>query len=110
MTDDIPRRIARTAMLCGALGLLLYLALAMASDDPITAPVLGLAGAGAIGAQLFGLLRDAWRGGVMPDRLGAGTSRAANPVWYWGSMLWYGACLMGLVALALFCLLRIIGL
>ena len=108
--SEVLHRIARTAALCGALGLLFYLALATAAEYPLTAPAIGLVGASVVGVLVFGLLRDAWRSGIMPERLGGGTSREANPAWYWGSMLWYGACLICLVALALFCLLRIIGL
>ena len=107
--SEVLRRIARTAVLCGALGLLLYLALVTAADDPVTAPALGFIGAGVIAAQVFHLLRDAWHSGIMPERSGI-TSREANPAWYWGSMLWYGACLVCVVALALICLLRIVGL
>ncbi len=107
--SEVLRRIARTAVLCGALGLLLYLALVTAADDPVTAPALGFIGAGVIAAQVFHLLRDAWHSGIMPERFGI-TSREANPAWYWGSMLWYGACLVCVVALALICLLRIVGL
>ncbi len=108
--SEVLHRIARTAALCGALGLLLYLALATAAEYPLTAPAIGLVGASVVGVLVFGLLRDAWRSGIMPERLGGGTSREANPAWYWGSMLWYGACLICLVALALFCLLRIVDL
>lgn len=107
--SEVLRRIARTAVLCGALGLLLYLALVTAADDPVTAPALGFIGAGVIAAQVFHLLRDAWHSGIMPERFGI-TSREASPAWYWGSMLWYGACLVCVVALALICLLRIVGL
>ncbi|MGB3867571.1 MAG: hypothetical protein WBA29_18315 [Xanthobacteraceae bacterium] len=110
MMDDILRRIASTAVLCGALGLLLYLVLATAADASVTAQAIGFLGASVVGAQVLYLLRDAWRTGIMPEKLGASTSRVANPVWYWGSMLWYGACLICLVALALFCLMRIVGL
>ncbi|MCO5131394.1 MAG: hypothetical protein M9932_12605 [Xanthobacteraceae bacterium] len=108
--SEVLRRIAGTAVLCGGLGLLLYLALVTAADEPITAPALGFVGAGVVAAQVFHLLRDAWHSGIMPERPGAGTSRDANPVWYWVSMLWYGACLIGVVALGLVCLLRIVGL
>jgi hypothetical protein len=107
--SEVLRQIARTAVLCGALGLLLYLALSAAADDPITAPAVGFAGASVVGVLVFHLLRDAWRSGIIPERSGI-TSRDANPVWYWGSMLWYGACLLALLALALVCLLRIVGL
>jgi hypothetical protein len=107
--SDVLRQIARTAVLCVALGLLLYLALSTAAEYPITAPVVGLVGASIVGALVFHLLRDAWRSGIIPEKFGI-TSREANPVWYWGSMAWYGACLICLVALALLCLLRIVGL
>lgn len=107
--SDILRQIARTAVLCGALGLLLYLAVSAAVEYPVTAPLFGLVGATLVGIMTFGLLRDGWRTGQFPDRFGV-TTREASPGWYWGSMLWYGACLVALAALALFCLLRIVGL
>ena len=103
------RQIARTAVLCGALGLALYLVLLMVADHPITAPMIGFAGASVVGVLVFHLLSDAWHSGIIPEKFGI-TSRDANPVWYWGSMLWYGACLICLTALALICLLRIVGL
>jgi hypothetical protein len=107
--NDVLRQIARTAVLCAALGCLLYLTMATAADYPITAPAVGLAGASVVGVLIFHLLRDAWHSGIIPEKFGI-TSREANPLWYWGSMLWYGACLICLVALALICLLRIVGL
>lgn len=107
--SDVLRQIARTAVLCGALGLLLYLVLATAADHPVTAPAIGLIGASVVGVLVFHLLRDAWHSGIIPEKFGI-TSRDINPVWYWGSMLWYSGCLIALVALALICLLRIVGL
>lgn len=107
--SDALRQIARTAVLCGALGFLLYLVLSTAADRPVAAPALGLVGTSIVGVLVFHLMRDAWRSGIIPERSGI-TSREANPVWYWGSMLWYGACMIALVALALMCLLRIVGL
>ena len=107
--SEVLRQLARTAVLCGALGLLLYLVLWTAAENPITAPAVGFAGASVVGVLVFHLLRDAWHSGIIPEKFGI-TSREANPVWYWGSMLWYGACLICLIALALICLLRIVGL
>ena len=107
--SEVLRQVARAAVLCGALGLLLFLVLSTAADYPVTAPAAGLIGASVVGAPVFHLLRDAWRSGIIPEKFGI-TSRDANPAWYWGSMLWYGACLLALIALALICLLRIVGL
>jgi hypothetical protein len=107
--NTVAGQIFRTAMLCGALGFLLYLVLSTAADHPVIAPAVGLIGAGIVGVLVFHLLRDAWHSGIIPEKFGI-TSREANPVWYWGSMLWYGACLISLIALALICLLRIVGL
>lgn len=107
--SDILRQIARTAVICLSFGLLIYLALSAAVEYPIAAPLFGLIGSTIVGVMTFGLLKEGWRTGQFPDRFGV-TTREANPGWYWGSMLWYGACLIALVALALFCLLRIVGL
>jgi hypothetical protein len=107
--NTVAGQLLRTAALCGALGILLYLVLAIAGEYPVTAPIVGFAGASVVGVLVFHLLRDALRSGIIPERSGI-TSREASPVWYWGSMLWYGACLLALTALALMCLLRIVGL
>lgn len=107
--SEVLRQLARTAVLCGALGLALYLVLSMVADHPITAPMIGFAGASVVGVLVFHLLRDAWHSGIIPEKFGI-TSREVNPIWYWGLMLWYGACLICLIVLALICLLRIVGL
>lgn len=68
--SDVLRQIARTAVLCSALGLLLYLVLSTTADHPVTAPAVGLIGASIVGVLVLHLLRDAWRSGIIPEKFG----------------------------------------
>jgi len=104
--SDILGRLLRTALLCGALGLALYGALTYAAAWPGFAPTLALVLTASIGAPTVKLVRDGWRTGVFPSKFGV-TTRIERPVAYWITMVWYGACLIGLVAVALLALLML---
>lgn len=100
---DIIRQIARTALLCGTLGLLLYLVLAFVVESPMLAPLLPPLLALPASVLLLVLtgqsLIGAWRTGEFPSR-GHVITREREPVWFWGSMVWYGVvalCLLVLV-------------
>ncbi|RIK96040.1 MAG: hypothetical protein DCC74_11380 [Proteobacteria bacterium] len=104
--SDIPGRILRTALLCGALGLALYGALTYAVTWPGFAPTLALLLTASLGAITAKLVSDGWRTGVFPSKFSV-TVRAERPVAYWITMVWYCACLVGLLAVALLALLML---
>lgn len=87
-------QIGRTALLCGGLGLLLYVALAEASRFPdMLVPALAAACSGVLSAFLVCEIRDALRTGIAPYRPRA-VLRAEEPAWFWGSVLFWGLCLV----------------
>ena len=100
-------QIFRTALLCGSLGLVLYLALSSVADSAFAAPAIGLVGSIALSSVLISLLLYAWRSGEFPEKFRA-VARNAQPGWYWGSMIWYGLAVICLIALALLSLSNLI--
>jgi len=95
---DALRRIARTALLCGTLGLLLYFVLAAIVEQPLAVAWLPLLfGLAAAPFLLFLTAQDvasAWRSGEFPAR-GAVVLRSREPVWFWSMMVWQtAACLL----------------
>lgn len=103
----IIRKFARTALLCGTLGLLLYLALAAIVDNPTGAALLpSLFGMPACALLLVMTVQDvtgAWRTGMFPSRGGV-VLREREPAWFWGLMIWQTAMIVVLVALLLYLL------
>jgi hypothetical protein len=100
---DIISQIVRTAVLCGMLGLLLYLGLAFMVESwlaPLLPAVITLT-VSLVGLVLTGqTLIEAWRTYEFPTRGGVIT-REREPAWFWGSMIWCGAvalCLLGLLS------------
>ena len=100
-------QIFRTALLCGSLGLVLYLALSSVAESPFAAPAIGLVGSVTLSAVLISLLLYAWRSGEFPEKFRA-VARDSQPLWYWGSMIWYGLAVICLIALALLCVSNLI--
>ncbi len=100
---EIIRQIVRTALLCGALGLLLYLVLAFVVESPGIAPLLPALLALAASLVLLVLtgrsLVLALRTGEFPSR-GRVITRERELSWFWGSVIWYGLCALCLLALA----------
>lgn len=104
---DTIRQIARTALLCGTLGLLLYLALTFVVERPglapLLPPVLTLV-ASVVAISLTGKsLILACRTGEFPSK-GRVITKEREPAWFWGFMIWYGAvalCLLVLVQYSL---------
>jgi hypothetical protein len=100
-------RIVRTALFCGILGLLLYLALSALVENPTGAASLpSLFGVSATALLLVLTVQDvtaAWRSGVFPSRGGA-VLREREPVWFRVLMLWQTAMIIVLVALLLYLL------
>lgn len=105
--NAVLRQVVRTALLCGALGLLLYLALAFAAESPVFSAWLPpLFGAGAAALLLVLTVQDvtsAWRTGEFPSRSGR-VLRDREPVWFRVLMIWQSAAIVALVALLLYCL------
>jgi hypothetical protein len=101
----IIRQIARTALLCGTLGLLLYMALAWVAETPIgttlLAPLLGLAAAVALLIPAVQDAISAWRSGIFPSRGGA-VLREREPIWFLALMIWQIMLIVMLVALLLY--------
>lgn len=92
-------QIARTALLCGALGLLLYLGLTELARFPtFTVPVLGIFGSACVAILLAQEISGALRTGILP-RLPGAIRRREEPIWFWGSL-----------ALSLLCLLLLLWL
>lgn len=93
-------RIASTALLCGGLGLGLYLVLAEAAQFPaLTSAVLGLVCSAALLMLLAHEIADALRTGIVPSRPFP-IDRDKEPVWFWGAVLF--GCLCVLLLLWLF--------
>jgi hypothetical protein len=101
------RRIVRTALLCGTLGLLLYLALAGIVENPTGAALLpSLFGVIATAPLLVLTVQDvtaALSSGVFPGRTGA-VLREREPAWFWALMIWQTAMIFALMALLLYTL------
>ncbi len=100
---DVICQIVRTALLCGTLGLLLYLALAFVVESPGFAPLLPALLALAASVVLLVLtwrsLVLALRTGEFPSR-GRVITREREPAWFWSSAIWYGVASLCLLALA----------
>jgi len=98
------RKIARTALLCSTLGLLLYLVLSALVENPTGAALLpSLFGVPATVLLLVLTVQDvtaAWRSGVFPSRSGV-VLREHEPAWFWGLMIWQTAMIVVLVVLLL---------
>jgi hypothetical protein len=101
----IIRQIARTALLCGTLGLLLYLALGSVAETPagttLMPPLLGLAGTAFL---LVTTARDtisAWKSGIVPSR-GAAVLREREPIWFQALIVWQIMLIVMLIALLLY--------
>lgn len=105
-------QIARTVVLCGALGGLLYLALAFATESPAIAPLLpgaiGLIGSACMLALTGHTLLSAWRTGEFASRFSV-TSRAQEPFWFWCLAIWHGAVALSLLALTQYSFNLLIG-
>ncbi|MFN3890695.1 MAG: hypothetical protein ACK4MV_09885 [Beijerinckiaceae bacterium] len=104
-------QIARTAALCGALGLGLYLALEAAAASPARdalANWLGLVLSVALSLVTIPATIAGWRSGELPGRPGL-IERGNEPRWYWLLLTLEGACSLGLIALAAYCVWRLLG-
>ena len=101
-------QIARTALLCGALGLLLNLGLAELARFPeLTVPALGIFGAGCVAILLAQEIAGALRTGILP-RLPGAIRRREEPIWFWGSLALSLLCLLLLLWLLVASLIRLV--
>jgi hypothetical protein len=96
------RQVARTALLCGLLGGLLYVAVAAVAGWPFGRWLMGLVLAAPLAILLGHLVLDALRQGFVPMRGGA-VFREARPLAFWSTLAWFGACGMALAVLAAWC-------
>lgn len=87
-------RIASTTLLCGALGLGLYAALAEAARFPeLTSALLGLVCSTGLLVLLACEIADALRTGIVPSRPFP-IDRDKEPAWFWGALLFGCLCLL----------------
>ena len=102
------RQVVKTAVLCAALGLLLFGMVATVAAWPggqwLLALVLAAPLAGLVGHTVF----DAYRTGVFPQRGGA-ARRDAQPVAFWITMAWFATCGLALAVLAIWCGVELVG-
>jgi len=104
-------RIAKTALLCAALGLALYLAaetIVAASAMAIVAPWLGLVSSIGLLVITASWFLKCWRSGELYDRTGR-IVRGDDPFWYWTLLTLQGAAMCGLAVLAVYCATRLLG-
>lgn len=106
MKDAIVRA-ARTALLSGSLGVLLYLAFAwMAQMPELMVSLLGTVGSGALVALILQEMAYALRTGVIA-RLPIAIRQTEEPTWFWGTLAFSGLCLLLLVPLQAWCAWRL---
>jgi hypothetical protein len=105
---EILRTMAKTAALCGALGLLLHGAIAMLAERADGPWLIGLALAAPMAALLAHLVIEALRSGHVPMRGGA-VLRREQPLAFWFSVAWFGAAGLSLGAIALWCAVQMAG-
>jgi hypothetical protein len=101
------RQVAKTAVLCAALGLLLYGVVAMVAAWPGGRWLLGLLLAAPLAALIGHQVIDAYRSGIFPQRGGA-ARRDTQPLAFWFAMAWFTACGLLLGILAAWCGLALI--
>lgn len=94
--------LARTALLCGALGIVLYGVLTLIAGLPYGQWVIGLLLSAPMTAFVGWVVLRALREGEFPRRGGAAT-REGQPFAYWLNTLWYGFCALFLAWLTLWC-------
>jgi hypothetical protein len=108
---DILRQLVRTSALCGTLGLILYLAFASVVDSPrlvpLLPPVLALVLSGVALVLTGRSLILACRTGEFPSR-GRVITRAREPEWFWGAVIWYGGAALCFSVLVPYSLLLLV--
>ncbi len=105
MTDDLRTMLstlAKTFLLCGALGLLLYGAMVLVAEMPQGGRMLGLLLSAPLALIVAHLVLGALRDGHFPVR-GPALLRDRQPVQYWFTIAWFGGCAIALTAIAAWC-------
>jgi hypothetical protein len=104
----IALQIGRTALLCGGLGLGLYVVLTHTVEYPIFAPALALVLATVLALLIAGNVRFALRNALIPAKFRS-IRRQDEPVLYWSMLAFEIACGAACLAIAILALLRIVG-
>ena len=102
------RQLAKTTVLCGALGLLLYGVVAAVAAWPQGQWLLGLVLAAPLAALIGHYVVGAYRSGIFPQRGGA-IQRDAQPLAFWFNMTWFAACGLLLGVMAAWCGVELAG-
>ena len=105
MPDDLRttlRTLAKTALLCALLGLMLYGAMMLMAQMPNAGQLLGVALAAPSAVLIAHLVLGALRDGQFPVR-GPALLRDSQPIQYWFSIAWFAGCAVALAAIALWC-------
>lgn len=99
-TSPILRQVARTGLLAGSLGLLLYAALTVVAELRHARWLIGLVLSAPLAALLAFVVAQSLRTGTFPA-MGGAVSRARQPVSYWCLNATYVACglLLGVLAI-----------
>lgn len=105
---ELRRTLLPTALLCGALGLLLYVLLSSLAEVPGFALLLGLGGACVLTLLTMATARHALRTGVYPV-WPRPIARAGAPLAFWGSVAWTLVFAGASGVLAVFCAVRLAG-
>lgn len=89
---DILRQLVRASVICGTLGLMLYLAFALVVDRRglvlLLPPILTLVVSGVALVLTGRSLILAYRTGEVPSK-GSVITREREPAWFWGVMIWH---------------------
>lgn len=94
--------LARTALLCGALGVVLYGVLSLLAGLPYGQWLIGLLLSAPMAVFVAWVVLRALRSGEFPRRGGV-ARRAEQPFAYWLNTIWFGICAASLAWLALWC-------
>lgn len=94
--------LARMALLCGALGVVLYGVLRLLAGLPYGSWLIGFLLSAPMTVFVAWVVLGALRSGEFPRRGGA-ARRAEQPFAYWLNTIWFGICAASLAWLTLWC-------
>lgn len=103
---DIIIPIARTALLCGTLGIALYLVISYAARFPAFAPVLAFTGSLALAWLIMSTIRFSLQNRLIPMKPRS-IFRDAQPILYWGFLGFEIACGAASIAIMILSVLRL---
>jgi len=99
-------QIARTALLCGTLGIALYLVISYAVRFPAFAPGLAFVGSLALAWLMISTIRYNLRNRLIPMKPQS-VFRDEQPILYWGFLGFEIACGCAMIAIMIFSVLRL---